>query len=622
MENGTVADIELEEVRDETVPLQRTREAKERAEAILANIHSIVTYGIDDRPPWYSTVVLAFQHFLTEMSSLFTYPLIIAPVMCFQGDLLTNAQLISTVFVVSGIQTFLQATFGSRLPIVQGPSFAFILPVFSLMNLRGECPAGVGAYPENTTNLTEIQEESRLEFRDRMQELQGAVLIASLYEMFVGFTGITSLVLKFIGPLTIAPTIALIGLSLFNVASANASQHWGISGMTVVLIGLFSQYLDRFPVPCPGYTKSRGVRLTRFPLFKLFPVFLSIMIAWVVCYILTATDVFPDDENAIGYTARTDIKSAQLRETPWFYLPLPGQWGLPRVTAAGVLGMIAGCTASIVESIGDYFACAKLAGAPPPPDHAINRGIGMEGVGGLLSACWGTGVGATSYSQNIGAIGITKVGSRIVVQVMSVMVVVLGILLKAAAFLATIPAPVIGGVMVVTFGIVTAVGISNLQYVDMNSPRNLFIFGVSLYMGTAVPSHINSNRDQINTGSEIFDEMLIIILGTSMFIGGATGFLLDNTIPGTPEERGLVQFKQLQGMETTDPKGTSDEASSQDDKALQREIAVYVNKCYDFPFGMSLVRGASWTRYIPFCPTFRGFSFPCIKCFSERDKTV
>ena len=71
--------------------------------------------------------------------------------------------------------------------------------------------------------------------------------------------------------------------------------------------------------------------------------------------------------------------------------------------------MIAGCTASIVESIGDYFACAKLAGAPPPPDHAINRGIGMEGVGGLLSACWGTGVGATSYSQNIGAIGITKV---------------------------------------------------------------------------------------------------------------------------------------------------------------------------------------------------------------------
>ena len=83
-----------------------------------------------------------------------------------------------------------------------------------------------------------------------------------------------------------------------------------------------------------------------------------------------------------------------------------------------------------------------------------------------------------------------------------------------------------------------------------------------------------------------------------------------------------MQFKQLQGMETTDPKGTSDEASSQDDKALQKEIAVYVNKCYDFPFGMSLVRGASWTKYIPFCPTFRGFSFPCMKCFSKRDKTV
>lgn len=71
--------------------------------------------------------------------------------------------------------------------------------------------------------------------------------------------------------------------------------------------------------------------------------------------------------------------------------------------------MLAGVLASIIESIGDYYACAKLSGAPPPPKHAINRGIGVEGIGCLLAGMFGTGTGTTSYSENIGAIGITKV---------------------------------------------------------------------------------------------------------------------------------------------------------------------------------------------------------------------
>ena len=63
----------------------------------------------------------------------------------------------------------------------------------------------------------------------------------------------------------------------------------------------------------------------------------------------------------------------------------------------------------MIESLGDYYACARLSGAPPPPPHAINRGVGMEGLGCILAGAWGTGNGTTSYSENIGAIGITKV---------------------------------------------------------------------------------------------------------------------------------------------------------------------------------------------------------------------
>lgn len=63
----------------------------------------------------------------------------------------------------------------------------------------------------------------------------------------------------------------------------------------------------------------------------------------------------------------------------------------------------------MVESVGDYYACARLVGAPPPPKHAVNRGIGMEGLGCLLAGAWGTGNGTTSYSENVGALGITRV---------------------------------------------------------------------------------------------------------------------------------------------------------------------------------------------------------------------
>lgn len=63
----------------------------------------------------------------------------------------------------------------------------------------------------------------------------------------------------------------------------------------------------------------------------------------------------------------------------------------------------------MVESVGDYYACARIAGAPPPPNHAVNRGIGIEGVACILAGAWGSGNATTSYSQNTGTIGITKV---------------------------------------------------------------------------------------------------------------------------------------------------------------------------------------------------------------------
>ena len=159
----------------------------------------------------------------------------------------------------------------------------------------------------------------------------------------------------------------------------------------------------------------------------------------------------------------------QQRKIEIFIFPPSVQWGWPTVTIAGVLGMLAGVVASAIESIGDYYACARLSGAPPPPIHAINRGIGTEGIGCVLAGIMGSGNGTTSYSENIGAIGITKVGSRRVIQYGSIIMILLGLFPFIGAVLLTIPEPIVGGVYCVMFGTITAVGLSNVQFVDLNS---------------------------------------------------------------------------------------------------------------------------------------------------------
>ena len=80
------------------------------------------------------------------------------------------------------------------------------------------------------------------------------------------------------------------------------------------------------------------------------------------------------------------------------------------------------------------------------------------------------------------------------------MLMVVGVVGKFGALFVTIPDPIVGGVFMVMFGIIAAVGISNLQFADMNSPRNLFIVGFSILFGLALPHYMNSHPNAINTG--------------------------------------------------------------------------------------------------------------------------
>nr|XP_012604479.1 solute carrier family 23 member 1 isoform X7 [Microcebus murinus] len=378
-------------------------------------------------------------------------------------------------------------------------------------------------------------------------------------------------------------------------------------GSTILLIVLFSQYLRNLTFLLPVYRWGKGFTLFRIQIFKMFPIVLAIMTVWLLCYILTLTDVLPTDPKAYGFQARTDARGDIMATSPWIRIPYPCQWGLPTVTAAAVLGMFSATLAGIIESIGDYYACARLAGAPPPPVHAINRGIFTEGVCCIIAGLLGTGNGSTSSSPNIGVLGITKVGSRRVVQYGAGIMLILGTIGKFTALFASLPDPVLGGMFCTLFGMITAVGLSNLQFVDMNSSRNLFVLGFSMFFGLTLPNYLESNPGAINTGVPEVDQILTVLLTTEMFVGGCLAFILDNTVPGSPEERGLIQWK------------AGAHANSETSTSL---------KSYDFPFGMGMVKRIGFLKYIPICPVFKGFSsrskdqFPVPEDTPENIETV
>ncbi|XP_075458682.1 solute carrier family 23 member 2-like isoform X2 [Ascaphus truei] len=539
-----------------------------------------LAYTVTDVPPWYLCIFLGIQHYLTALGGLVAIPLILSKELCLTHDPLTQSHLISTIFFVSGICTLLQVLFGVRLPILQGGTFAFLTPTLAMLSLpKWKCP-------EWTQNASLVNSTSPLfveVWQSRIREVQGAIMVASCFQIFVGFSGLIGYLMKFIGPLTIAPTISLIALPLFESAGRDAGTHWGISAMTTFFIVLFSQYLRNVPLPIPAYNRSKKWHFSKVYLFQIFPVLFGISISWLICLILTVTNAIPPKPENYGYFARTDVKGTVLSQAPWFRFPYPGQWGLPTISVAGVFGILAGVVSSMVESVGDYHACARLSGAPPPPKHAINRGIGIEGIGCLLAGAWGTGNGTTSYSENVGALGITRVGSRMVIIAGGALMLLMGMFSKIGAVFATIPTPVIGGMFMVMFGVIAAVGISNLQFADMNSSRNIFIAGFSIFSGLTIPKWVTDNAALLETGIVQLDQVILVLLTTGMFVGGFLGFFLDNTIPGTKEERGIIAWKEVHG-----------------------EIAdggLDVADVYDLPFGIGRrFCTAAWLRYIPFCP--------------------
>lgn len=456
-----------------------------------------VIYTIDEKPPFGEALFLGIQHYLTMFGATVAIPLILGGAMKMpQAEI---AQLIATIFLVSGITTWLQSTIGNKLPVIQGGSFSFFPPTFVIIG------ATVG---------------KGMGYEIAIQQITGAIFAASFFEIILGYTGIMGKLKKYIGPITIAPTIAMIGLALFGIGAPWAGKNWWVSGATIIALIIYSQFLGR-----------------KIRVFTLFPVLLAILTGWAIAFLLSVSGIIDAKDPAF-------VNMATVGTAAWINPPYPFQWGMWDIQLPFALAMIAAYAASMIESIGDYYAAARMAEAPVPDEKMISRGLGTEGVGCLIASVFQTCSGSTTYSENIGAIGLTRVGSRYVIQIGATVMIIIAFIGKFGAFFATIPQPVVGAMYCGLFGMIAAVGISNLQFVDLNSARNLFIIGFAFFMGLSVPEYF---KDVVLWGDanlflKTLGSVITTIGKTGMAVAGILAGILDNLIPGTDEERGLTAW--------------------------------------------------------------------------------
>ncbi|KAK6182946.1 hypothetical protein SNE40_010516 [Patella caerulea] len=581
---------------EESVPLKTGVEpdVEKASDIVIENVPPVrLYYKVSENPPLHLNILFAIQQALLPIANVLSVSIIVADLVCASDDQEIKAQLLGTTFMMSGISTMLMCTLGVRLPIFQGPSAGYVIPLLGLATLKEwKCPTSDELetfYSNSSMNATDLTADlpmPREVIYRQLGKLQGSLMVAGVIHLMIGFTGLVGAVSRFIGPITIVPALLLLVLYLHKITVKFAQTYWGTAVATTVCGLILSLYLRAHKTPIPFWSRKRGFHITWYPLHQVFSILISVIFGWILSSILTSAGVLSDDPNSKEYYARTDARTEIISLNPWFYFPYPGQFGESTFDAAAFAGAMVATIMSVVDSICDYNACARMCFVPFPPSHALNRGIFWEGLMSFFAGTTGAGHATSSYGGNIGAIGITKVASRRVFQGLAIIYILFAMLGKLNAAFITVPNSVLGGVMVLYFGIFLGIIMSNLQFVDLNNTRNLAILGISTLVGFMVPYYIAQNPDKIDTGNRSVDRTLTMLGSNGIFVAGFLACFLDNTVTGTIESRGLAAH--LEGEDTVKQK-------------IEYEEGMEV---YDLPFLPQFLKNSIFIRYCPIFPKY------------------
>ncbi|TVU44343.1 hypothetical protein EJB05_03779, partial [Eragrostis curvula] len=416
-----------------------------------------------------------------------------------------KARVIQTLLFVAGINTLLQSFLGTRLPAVIGGSYTFVAPTISIV-LAGRY-SGIADPHEKFLRI--------------MRGTQGALIVASTLQIIMGFSGLWRIVVRLLSPLSAAPLVALVGFGLYELGFPSVAKCVEIGLPQILLLVALSQYIPHM-LPLVGTA------------FERFAITMSVAVVWLYAFFLTVGGAYKNAPPKTQFHCRTD-RSGLVGGAPWISVPYPFQWGAPTFDAGECFAMMAASFVALVESTGGFIAVSRYASATPCPPSVMSRGIGWQGVGILLDGLFGTANGSSVSVENAGLLGLTRVGSRRVIQISAGFMIFFSILGKFGAVFASIPGPIIAAIYCLLFAYVGMAGIGFLQFCNLNSFRTKFILGFSLFMGLSVPQYFNEYTSvagfgPVHTHARWFNDMINVVFSSKAFVGGAVAFFLDNTL--------------------------------------------------------------------------------------------
>ncbi len=410
--------------------------------------------------------VLGLQHLLAMYAGAVAVPLLIGTGLGFNESQMTY--LISIDIFMCGIATLLQLTvnkfFGIGLPVVLGCAIQAVAPLILIGQNKG-----IGA-------------------------IYGSIIAAGVFIVLIA--GFFSKVEKLFPPVVTGTVITTIGLTLIPVAITKmgggdaAVANFGnptllmLAFVTIALI-LVVQIFGK------GFVRSIAV------------------LVGLVGGTLLAMALGLVDFSAIGHA-------------PLIHVPQPFYFGTPTFDVSSILLMIIISIVSMVESTGVYFALGDITGQKVQEDD-LKRGYRAEGLAVVLGGIFNT-FPYTGFSQNVGLVQLSGIKTRRPIYFSAIFLIILGLFPKIGALAQIIPEPVLGGGMLVMFGMVAVQGMKMLSTVDFHDEKNLLIIAISIGFGlgfNAMPTLFNQlpATVQMFTGNGIVMSSLSAIVLNLVFHG-------------------------------------------------------------------------------------------------------
>jgi uracil-xanthine permease len=435
---------------------------------------STTVHPVDEVLPSGKLAALGLQHVLVMYAGAVAVPLIVGRALKLSPEQV--AMLISADLFCCGLVTLIQSLgatqwFGIKLPVMMGVTFASVAPMVAMANSN---PGAEGA-----------------------GLIFGSIIGAGVVSILIA--PLVSRMLRFFPPVVTGTIIAVIGISLMRIGI-----NWifgnpvGPTAPSIVNPG-HAAWLDSVkaaaatagsslpPVPeklalAPSVPNPKYAQLSHIGIAAIVLASILLIAKYARGFLAHISVLLGIIVGGVIATAAGMMSFEKVAKANWFDLVLPFEIARPIFDPILVLTMTLVMIVVMIESTGMFLALGEMTDRKVD-QKALTAGLRTDGLGTLIGGIFNT-FPYTSFSQNVGLVGVTGVKSRFVCVAGGVILIVLGLLPKMAALVESLPTFVLGGAGLVMFGMVAATGIRILAGVDYKGNRNnLFIVAISIGIG-------------------------------------------------------------------------------------------------------------------------------------------